>query len=179
MNDNPRDLALWLARNVSAIACDEAAGECFAAIADHTRRIERMINRPTPPRFIGPCDTEIERQRCGLMLTAKPGAVEVVCPRCKVTHNVERLETRLLNEIDYYRFTRAELAQVCTWLGEPIPRQTMHDWIKAGKLRARGYRRPDGRYGLARHSDADKAVYRLADVRKLRAAMPVRKVRAG
>lgn len=185
------DMALWLASHAHAIACAEGAGQCFAEIRALHRRIERVLDRPTPPRFIGPCPGSVpnehaaREQRCNTMLLAKPGAIEVTCPnrRCRSTHNVERVEMRLLSEIDYLRFTKAELQQALNWLHQSglcdeVPPSTLHSWIKDGKLKPAGYKRPDGRFGLSRRSEEDKPVYRLADARRLRSEQVRRKARA-
>lgn len=175
--------AMWLAENVSAIACDEAAGECLATFEGHARAVERIVDLPTQPKFLGPCPASVEhsdgrRERCNAMLTANPRAIEITCPnpKCRRVHNVERVGDQLVNEIDYYRFTRTDLAKVLSWLDETVPKQTLSDWITGGKaknppkLKPAGYQRPDGRFGINRHSPEDLPVYRLADVRKLRLA---------
>lgn len=182
--------AVWLAERLNLLAGHLAADEFADELSERLRAIRRIINRPTPPRFIGPCpgslDTGHDRDchrrhphRCDTALSAHRGAIEVTCPSCRAVHNIERLEDQQIKEIEHQRFTRAELHKVLEWLGEPIPRQTMHDWLKPRKLtrpprieppmlRPAGYRRTDGRIGAARHSDDDKPVYRLADVRRLR-----------
>lgn len=162
-------LALWLAQNVDAVAADESAGDCFDEVHAHIARILAMINRPVPPRFCGPCpssDPADERRQCGMALMAKRDAIEVLCPQCQTTHNVEHLLRRLLAEVDHWRFTRDEILLIMATLGDNLHKRTFQRWRKNNVVRPRGYRRPDGRISLTKHSEDDEPVYRLSDVRR-------------
>lgn len=177
------DLALWLQIHVAAIIVSEDAGLCFDEVQGAIASIKVAIDRPNPPRFIGPCPTLLdERQRhrlratnqpdrhyCGHPLRAKREAIEVTCEACGETRNVEREMQRLLARIDGYRFTRAEVIDVMAMLGEPLNERTLRRWRQHGKLKPRGYRRPNGRRGLTRHNEDDEPEFLLSDVRKLKA----------
>lgn len=170
-------LAFWLARHVDAVACDESAGDCFDEIHAHIGRILSMINRPVPPRFCGPCpttDTVDDRRQCGMALMAKRDAIEVRCPQCDSTHNVEELLRRLLAEVDHWRFTRKEILLIMATLGDTLSERTFQQWRAKGTVKPRGWRRPDGRISLTHHGDGDEPVYRLSDIRtaKNRSATP-------
>lgn len=165
-------LAFWLATHTDAIAADEAAGMCFDEIHAHIGRILSVINRPVPPRFCGPCPStsaEDDRRQCGMALMAKREAVEVKCPQCQQTHNVDALMHRLLGEVDHWRFTRKEVLLIMATLGDKLSERTFQHWRKHGTVKPRGYRRRDGRISLTRHGDDDEPVYRLSDVRSARA----------
>lgn len=165
-------LALWLAKNVEAIAADESAGECFDEIHAHIGRILAVINRPVPPRFCGPCpstDPADERRQCGMALMARRDAVEIRCPQCDTTHNVEALMRRLLAEVDHWRFTRKEILLIMSTLGEPLNERTFRRWRSNSLIRPRGWRRSDGRISLTHHHEDDEPVYRLSDVRLAKA----------
>lgn len=177
--------AAWLSQNVGAIACDPAAGECYADMARLVDVIERAINPPIPPRFAGPCPTMVEDPRshlereCGNRLMAPPDATTVRCRACKQEHDIERLINRLLANVDHWRFTREELigSRAGDWAGvmglleEPVSKTTFYRWAKEGALKVSGYRRPDGRQGVARHSEDDEPTYQLGRVRRLRIEM--------
>lgn len=177
------DLALWLQIHVDAVILSEDAGLCFDEVQSAIASIKVAIDRPNPPRFIGPCPTLLdERQRhrlratnqpdrhyCGHPLRAKREAIEVTCEACGETRNVEREMQRLLARIDGYRFTRAEVIDVMAMLGEPLNERTLRRWRQHGKLKPRGYRRPNGRRGLTRHNEDDEPEFLLSDVRKLKA----------
>lgn len=160
--------AAWLRERVSALAAAECAGESFQDIHNASDRMERAVNRPPPPKTCGPCPTPGEhtakgfvisdvRAKCGTRLEARANAVEVRCPVCKQTHNVEDLTTRLVNDMHYMSFTIRQLLDVVLpRADEHIPRRTLYDWIAKGKLKATG----EDETGTAR--------YQLADVRQLR-----------
>lgn len=155
-------LALWLAHNTHAIAANQHAGTCYNDIQHAINTIEHTINRPIPPKCCGPCPTPTaRRQICGQPLEAKRDDIEIICPKCQTTHNVEHLIQDLLNQVDYQLFSRSELLLVMKTLGEPLPSRTFHDWCAKGKLQPRGTRYSDGR---------ERAVYQLADVRRLKRA---------
>ena len=156
------ELALWLARNVSAIASDEGAAVCLREIKQIVEDIERVINRPVPPRFIGPCPTETgHRQRCGFALEARRDAESIICPDCKTAYNVADLSAQLRDELDDYSFTLAELdRQILPAVCEYVPSRTLRHWAATGKLQPTGW------------TDDGEPKYLLADVRELKAARP-------
>lgn len=168
------EIALWLADNVSAIASDQGAALCHKEISELIRDIERMVDRPSPRRFVGPCPSIIDghRRQCSVALTASRTAAEVMCPSCRRTHNIDELMARLLDEIDDYFFDGRELHLVLSTLNERVPPRTFRDWVAKGKLRPVGYRHPDGSFDISWHGPEDRPAYRLADVRRLRNEKP-------
>jgi hypothetical protein len=155
----PTDLALWLAHHVETVACDEAAGEIYNDIKTAVDAIERVINRPIPEQFCGTCTTRIETTPCDLALYAPREAVEVLCPRCKTTHNIERLFAQTLDDSDDKSFTISELHRtVLPAVREYVPPRTLQHWAARGRLVPTGYDQ-DG-----------EPRFMLADVRRLRDA---------
>jgi hypothetical protein len=162
-------LAFWLGHHTEVVAGDEAAGQCFDEISDHMTRILAVINRPVPPRFCGPCPSghpDDSRKRCSAALMAKRDAVEVTCPQCATTHNVDDLMRRLMAEVDHWRFTRKEVLLIMATLGDKLSDRTFRHWRKLGIVKPCGYRRPDGRDAFTRHGDDDEPLYRLSEVRR-------------
>lgn len=162
-------MSMWLHKHVSALASAECADETFTDVSDAMEKIRRAVNRPAPPKTCGPCPTygrhtdkgfviEDTRSQCGTRLEARENAVEVRCPTCKQTHNVEALTTKLTNDMHYMSFTIKQLLDVVLPRGnEHIPRRTLYDWAAKGRLKATG-------------EEADGTPkYMLADVRILRA----------
>ena len=163
-------LALWLARNTSAIASGEDAGQCMDEISAAVHRILTAINRPIPPRFCGPCPSahpDDEARQCNMALMARRDAIDVRCPQCTNTHNVDYLLRRLLTEVDHWRFTVKEVLMIMETLGDPVHVRTFQRWRKLGIVKPAGYKRVDGRVVIKAHQgDSTEPMYRLADVRR-------------
>lgn len=173
--DTNAEVCKWMSRHVYSIAADEAAGECFAEMVDLSERIEHAINRPEPPRLLGPCITDPvpeevmqarrdagERDtRCGRALTAKRTAKEVTCTQCHRTHDISVVIEQLLNESGATLITVRELVDwVLPQLGENVPLKTLERWIREGKVPVGGFNREGAQMVL------------LSDVRNVRAQRP-------
>lgn len=178
----------FLAENVGAIACDEAAGECLAELEDHVRAIEKVINRPLATKFLGNCPTWNERTRknCGRQLSAREDAIETTCPDCRQTHNCNRLQLLMENDLERKKLTIREILKLKLPAEYQVNERTLRRWRKPGKkgeppkLKPCGFRRggEDGPLVINRHSEDDEPVYRWADVKRLRAERVERKVSA-
>ncbi len=166
-------MARWLTERVSALAMGEGAGECLKDAQNATERIKRVVNRPIPMRWLGPCPTWIEqkRQACGNELWCRADAAEAYCRVCRQAHNPDRLQLLLMNDLERKKLTWDKLIEVNRRQPEQyqIPERTLTWWRQKGKLIIRGYRRPDGREVINRHNEADEPLYKWADIRKLRA----------
>lgn len=165
-------IAKYLATHVHSIATDESAGQWKRDIDNVIRKIEKAVDRPPVPRFCGPCTHYVaDDQHCGTLLYASRDAIETTCGACKTVHNIEELARNLDNRIAVMRFTSSEILMIMEASGSRIPETTWRRWRKDGRVKIRGYRRPDraggtrGAIGLARHGAADKPVYRLSEVR--------------
>lgn len=156
------EMALWLARNVSAIAADQGAKVCYREIRQIVGDIERVINRPVPWLPLGPCPTETgRRERCNYRLEAPRGAKRVKCPQCEQTHEVGRLIETLICETEDYLFTMSELVGIILpAVREYVPRRTLQHWAAHGKLQPHDY------------TTSGEPKYLLADVRRLRDEKP-------
>jgi hypothetical protein len=182
----PARAAKWLATNVNAIASHPAADEFADELEQRTREIQRIVNRPNPPRFIGPCPGSLDAghdrdchkphpHTCGTALKAHRTAIDITCPACRTTHNVERVANHLGARADAMRLTSEEILAVMQTLGTPIPERTWLRWRREDRIKIRGYRRPNqsdgtrGAIGLTRKTTQDEPVYRVAEVRKVQA----------
>lgn len=153
---HPNTAARWLAANISAIAADESAGEYYREIENAILEIERIINRPLHPVECGPCPALNEKQQaCGAGLSAKRGAVEVICWRCRATHNIEILIEARLTEAEYLLFSAKDVLAVMGRIGQPVAESTWRRWRQLGQVQPAGelYGEPG---------------YLLADVRAMR-----------
>lgn len=161
-------LALWLARHVTAIASDDGADVCLREIRELVDDIERVINRPRPPRVLGPCPEQVDSGHtrgcdkahphvCATQLTARQGMSEITCPHCRTVHNCDALIERQIRQTDDYLFTMSELVNtVLPAVRECVPARTLRDWYFRGRLQPRDFTR-DG-----------EPKFLLADVRRLR-----------
>lgn len=160
----PSESVRWLRQNTIAIASDEAAKECYTACVDLVDRIRQVINRPEPPRFCGPCTTELsteqraklrengdeDRETCMVQLYAPRKATMVVCPFCKAEHETDQLFADMLDEADEFSFTISDLVDhILPKLDLSIPRRTLQHWAKIGDLTPTGYVSSVARYQLA------------------------------
>ena len=165
----------WLRTQVNAIAADETAAECYNEIEALIADIERRINRPSPPRFLGPCITdpapeEVLTQRrtngyhdtrCNRALSAERTATTVSCPQCQQTYDVDAVMEALFAQAGHSLMTVRELVDfVLPKLDEPVPERTLLRWIKQGWVEVRGV-------------DVQGAqMVQLSDVRHVRAQRP-------
>jgi len=168
----PTGMARWLAKHVHSVAGQEDADRCCEDVALIVKNVERIVNRPVPPRFIGPCITDPAPEevlakrkghntRCGHELTANRKATEVTCPTCKQTYGVDQLINELFAESGDKLMTIRELVDwVLPRLDEPVPERTLYRWIKSGALPVGG------------HNERDESMVRLADVLEIRRAKP-------
>lgn len=167
-----RPAAKWLATYVEAIAAHPEADAIFADIETHHEDIVATVNRPIHRMFLGTCPTWNDERNayCGRRLRAPADAVEVHCSRCRATHNVTRLLMAQLSDAEREPVEFDELVRInnCLPEGYGVPARTLRFWRQSDALRPRGWLRPDGHRGIARHGDGDAPLYSWADVRKLR-----------
>lgn len=166
-------MARWLTECASAIAAGEGAGECLRDVRDATERIERAVNRPIPMRWLGKCPTWLEdkREACGSDLRCRADAVEVYCRACRQTHNPDRLQLLMMNDLERKNLTWTQLLKANKMQPEEyqVKERELRRWRQHGLLKPRAYKRPDGREVPTWHSDEDEPLYRWPDVRRLRA----------
>jgi hypothetical protein len=174
--------AAWLAHNMAAITWLPDAAACHHDIEQLAIAAERLVDRPTPPVYRGPCPTVLGRRhgvpvRCGTPLYAPRtfddggwtvGADRITCPHCGVEHDVRRLEQQLLADMAHYLMSRTQIFQVLHDLGEPISPNTFKQWRRRGRLQPRGWLH-DGRIVTARTDHNDPPVFEFGEVRALQA----------
>jgi hypothetical protein len=154
--------ARFLARHIPAIAQDEAAAELFADIKAAVESIERVVNRPVPARFLGPCPSLLNdnygEHICNTELTTTRDAQTVQCTVCKATHYVEQLHEQQMRNTDAMSFTIVQLFRLILPINrEYVPLRTLQHWAASGRLVPTGY-------------EGDEPRFLLADVRELREA---------
>ena len=181
------DMALWLAGNIHAIACDESAGKVRAEVDSLVRSIKTVVDKPIAIQRLGYCPTELDGQQCRTLLSAREDAIEVYCPKCRTTRSCDRMRAITAAEARRTYITWEQVLEANKEFGalegreRRINERTLQNWRATGALKPRGYLRPSGRRGNHRRSDEDEPLYSWPDVEELR-ANPVgtarRKVRA-
>lgn len=181
------DMALWLAGNIHAIACDESAGKVRAEVDSLVRSIKTVVDKPIAIQRLGYCPTELDGQQCRTLLSAREDAIEVYCPKCRTTRSCDRMRAITAAEARRTYITWEQVLEANKEFGalegrdRRVNERTLQNWRATGALKPRGYLRPSGRRGNHRRSDEDEPLYSWPDVEELR-ANPVgtarRKVRA-
>lgn len=181
------DMALWLAGNIHAIACDESAGKVRAEVDSLVRSIKTVVDKPIAIQRLGYCPTELDGQQCRTLLSAREDAIEVYCPKCHTTRSCDRMRAITAAEARRTYITWDQVLEANKEFGalegreRRINERTLQNWRATGALKPRGYLRPSGRRGNHRRSEEDEPLYSWPDVEELR-ANPVgtarRKVRA-
>lgn len=176
-------LALWLEVHVGAVLASEDAGMFLQEIEGLIGAITRLIDSPIPNRDIGPCPTikgDDGRQRCDTWLSVKridPATgrppIEVTCPGCHLTQNIDRLMQDFLHRANHMQWTHERILQIMDIAQIKVPERTMRRWRHNLPVKPCGYLRADGRrIGITRASVDDVPLYRLADVQKKIAELP-------
>lgn len=127
------DLAIWLGRNVTAIACDQGFGVCYLEVKQMLEDIERLVDRPRSPALNTSCPALLRvgygEQACGAYLTLLPNEDAVRCHECKTTHLVyELIELRLDELGPDVLFTAPEVLDVMAIIRRPLPESTWRRW---------------------------------------------------
>lgn len=168
------EYASWLTSNLGAIASSENAGETVTEFRGYLAAIEKAINKPIPRLWLGKCPSydDTTRTECGNELYAQQDAIEVTCRSCRRTYTVALLQKMMMDELERKRMTVAKILKVNKALPEEyqISERAFRHWRTKGKIKPRGYVRPDGREVINRHSDADEPLYAWADITRLRGA---------
>ncbi|NEW42745.1 hypothetical protein GV794_02060 [Nocardia cyriacigeorgica] len=174
--------AVWLAHRGNDLRAlepaEDPADRLHVRLNDAIAAISRIIDRPTPRRYLGACPADLDdNTRCGYELYAQIGddgrpADLVKCGRCRTQHFVDRIQAKAREAAEDQSYTIPDLVKVTKAIGAPIPERTLYHWAnKSRRLESRGWQHADDRYGI-RITDhqidtRDRQVYRLGDALEL------------
>ncbi|OMC46869.1 hypothetical protein A5742_25380 [Mycolicibacterium fortuitum] len=170
------ELIDWLMRRPAIIARHKRAGHVYRELNRLVGSDEKggtlvaAINRSNR-HFAGPCPTIRGRNHkgepieCGRVLYADINDRTVVCPACKCDIDVQR--NRLKAAVDRDLLTEPKLLEVLADIGENVSRVKFYEWVKAGKLKPRGWIHR-GQLVPTRILRGDPRVWSLSKVRALR-----------
>jgi hypothetical protein len=164
------DAAHWLAWHVNAIACDETAGECLQEFRAAVRKTRRLINPPEPRKYLGRCPTwrDDDPEPCGFELDALETAIQVTCPKCRFTHNCNRLQLSMMDDLDNRPTSIENLLKI---------NKIQPKWSRVSERTLRHWR-ATGRLSPHSHDDDGEPLYLWADVTRLRSEKFKRKASA-
>ena len=164
-------MARWLYAHTSAIACSDDAGQIMREVRSGTEAVLTVINRVSR-MWCGPCATVVghnpqgEDIECGIDLWADRDSLEDIrCPKCRHTINPRQQLLITLKRGDL--LPEPKLLEIMESLGERVSRVRLYDWIRAGRLRPRGYVH-QGRIVPALIRRGDPRVFSLSQARQLR-----------
>ncbi len=169
------EIAAWLRIHVRQLRMCDSAGETVFEVGRAIDHGLALAAGPVVTLYRGPCPTVVGKDdrgrfiRCGAQLYAPRGDAYIRCRRCDVVHDASAFEQRHLADAGQmvYRFTRIQ--RILRELGEPITDRTLAAWIRGGRVKPAGWQRPDGTITTGAAHKGDPAMYRLADVRRVRA----------
>lgn len=176
----PRTIELidWLMRRIDTIARHKRAGHIYRELNrlvgsdDRGGQLVAAINR-NERHFAGPCPTIRGRNHrgepieCGRILYAATDDRTITCPQCKCDIDVQRNRTKAL--VDRDLLPEPQLLEALNDIGEPVSRVKFYSWVKAGKLKPRGWIH-QGRILPIKIRHKDPRVFSVSQTRQLRLA---------
>jgi hypothetical protein len=137
-----RSLAGFLAGHVDWFRHREDGPALLEDLLTAARAVTRVVDRPEPTWFAGPCWNTVEDERgpnvCRTELYARNSAGYVRCPTCGAEHEVARRREWLLAEAED-RLAHAELlARALTALGAYVTSSSIRGYAHRGRLAAHG-----------------------------------------
>ncbi|TLF72901.1 hypothetical protein [Nocardia cyriacigeorgica] len=175
--------AVWLAHRGTDLRAlepaEDPADRLHVRLNDAITAIARIIDRPTPRRYLGACPAELADtgKVCGYELRADvddSGRIAdfVECRRCRTQHDVAQIQDKARDTAEQQLYTIPDLVRVTRAIGAPIPERTLYHWAnKSRRLPARGWQHTDDRYGIRitdhQIDSRDRQVYRLGDALEL------------
>lgn len=160
--------ARWLAGSRLFLLNPEAASWAHRLSLAY-RQAHRIIERPEPPVFLGPCPNGHD--------VWAPATVKLVeCPDCDYRATITDHQRAALNAGEDRWLTVGELVGAITRAGELVTRDQINSWIRREGLVREMHTRPVWRDGQLHARRV--YVYRLGDVRRLAQRAELRR-RAG
>lgn len=141
--------AKWLDRHLIDLAKTEDAVAAYDEISDSHKRLMRVIDRPTPSEFVGPCQAPRDAGEKGLCagVYCRPDrrSDTLHCGTCQEDIDLPSLRVATEAAMGARLFTKTELRTALVMFAKkPVKRETLNSWIRRGQLADHG----GGRYRL-------------------------------
>lgn len=137
--------AHWLNRHLIDLARHDQALAAYDEITDCHQRLLRMIDIPSPPEFVGPCQSDIADLSCEGVYCER-GKVTFDCGTCGVPIDIPAVRAATAETLGDLLFTKQDLrTALIPFTRKPVARSTIDTWILRGRLpdRAGKYRLSD------------------------------------
>jgi|SRR5690625_256161 len=135
--DTLRAMSRFLLSRVDLIARHEAAGDIHDEITDAVRDGWRAVDRPSTRLFAGVCLVD----DCDEPLRARPGATDVMCRKCGITHDVEERRAQMRSDLDGMLCTATEIGRLGAYfdgLDRERTKRLIMAWERRGRIMAHG-----------------------------------------
>lgn len=109
--------AKWLDRHLIDLAKTEDAVAAYDEISDSHKRLMRVIDRPTPSEFVGPCQADGPPQCAGVYCPR--GRDTTHCRTCDLTIDIPTVRAATLEQARLTLGTAAELAPIISRFADP------------------------------------------------------------
>lgn len=163
--------AMWLGQQTHAVRAHRAAHELLVEVLAVTEQIRRLVDRPRELQHVGPCPHKLDTgEPCGTALRTEPDAQWVRCPGCGQQSDVAAVLRATLRRAEPMLFSLDEALALLDRVHEAPARGTVHSWVSRRQLEARAWRRSNGQIVDRRTHRADEPMYKLGEIRALRAA---------
>jgi hypothetical protein len=114
------------------------AGHILANLGKAVKDAYRTIDRHQERRYLGTCWYEQDGLTCHAELWARPGAHQVVCSQCEVTHDVAERRAWLLQQAADRLVTPREASQYVGEVGGiEIRQQRIRNYLDRGRIPVR------------------------------------------
>jgi hypothetical protein len=125
----------FVGEDVNWVRRHPQAGEMLAKLGTAVKDAYRAIDRMQDRQYLGQCLYTEGELTCHAEIWAKPGAHQVTCTQCGITHEVGERRAWLMRQAKDQLFTVREIAQVIGSYGElRITESTIRSYISTGQL---------------------------------------------
>jgi hypothetical protein len=127
------ELALW-GTDIDDIRKHPQAAEIVSGVGKAVKNAYRAIDRMQDRIYLGTCFYEEDGATCHAEVWARPGAHQVTCTQCHITHEVHERRAWLLQQAEDRLFTVREAAQMVGDVGGiRVTEDRIRGYLRRGK----------------------------------------------
>lgn len=126
--------ALLLLR-IKDVRSHAAVVELVDEVTDAIRQARHAVDRPADRQYLGVCLSEFEGVTCTEEIWARPGADEVTCKVCGITHEVAERRAWLLNKAKDMIVTPLDASKYLGEIGHiTVGHQRIRNYLDRGRI---------------------------------------------